>query len=71
MRIDMNRQAQIDKMMCKPGYTWNETLQRCIGGYAPPKNDGGKGNVPKPTKPTPDDAISLEIASRENTGEVL
>ena len=68
--MDLSRQAAIDKAMCKPGYTWNETLQRCIGAYAPPK-DGDKGNTPKPTHPTPDDAISYEIASRENTGEVL
>ena len=69
--MDLSRQAQIDKAMCKPGYTWNETLKRCIGAYAPPKDGGGKGNVPKPAKPTPDDAIQQEIASRENTGEVL
>ena len=68
--MDLSRQAQIDKAMCKPGYTWNETLKRCIGAYSPSK-DGGKGNTPKPTKPSPDDAISQEIASRENTGEVL
>ena len=68
MRVDMNRQAQIDRAMCRPGYRWNETLGRCIGGYAAPDS---KGNKPKdPVKPSPDDAVQQEIASRQNTGEV-
>jgi len=46
MYYDMNRQAQIDKAMCKPGYTWNETLQKCLG-YG-----GGTGNE-VPTMPAP------------------
>ena len=67
MQYDMNRQAQIDKQMCKPGYTWNETLQRCLG-----VGGGGVNTDPaSPPKPTPDDAIAMEKASRENTGEVL
>ena len=67
MHYDMNRQAQIDRQMCKPGYTWNETLQRCLGA------GGGEGAVDpaSPPKPTPNDAIAMEKASRENTGEVL
>jgi len=32
----MSRQAAIDKAMCKPGYTWNETLQRCLPAYVGP-----------------------------------
>jgi hypothetical protein len=67
MHYDMNRQAQIDRQMCKPGYTWNETLQRCLG--------AGGGEVASdpasPQKPTPDGAIAMEKASRESTGEVL
>jgi len=65
----MNRQAQIDKMMCKPGYTWNETLQRCLGaGGGSAVDDSPPASPPKPT---PNDAIAMEKASRENTGEVL
>jgi len=72
MRYDMNRQAQIDKMMCKPGYTWNETLQRCLGaGGGSAVDDSPPAAPQKPSKPTPKDAIAMEKASRENTGEVL
>ena len=65
MRYDMNRQAQIDKMMCKPGYTWNETLGKCLG-YG-----GGTGNeapsMPSPPEQpgeTPTGAIKQEKAKR-------
>ncbi len=63
----MSVQEQIDRKMCKPGYTWNETLQRCLGA------GGGEVNTDpaSPPKPTPNDAIAMEKASRENTGEVL
>ena len=42
----MSRQAAIDKAMCKPGYTWNETLQRCLPAYV----GGGNESGPKPPK---------------------
>ena len=61
MRYDMNRQAQIDKMMCKPGYTWNETLGRCLG-Y------GGGGNdapvIPEKPAETSTGAIKQEKSKR-------
>ena len=69
MMLEMSRQEQIDRMMCKPGYTWNETLQRCIGAYAPPKENPDTPPAPEP-QPTPDEAVQMEIASRETTGEV-
>ena len=28
---DMSEQERVDRKMCKPGYTWNETLQKCLG----------------------------------------
>ena len=62
----MSVQEQIDRKMCKPGYTWNETLQRCLGA-----GGGGNVNPASPQKPTPNDAIAMEKASRENTSEVL
>ena len=69
MGIQKSRQQQIDEAMCRPGYRWNETLGRCVGGAYIPAD---KGNGPKePPKPSPDDAIQQEIASRQNTGEVL
>ena len=68
MKYDMNRQAAIDKVMCKPGYTWNETLGRCLGyGGGIKENPASK---PPAQKPLPDEAIAQEIASRESTGEV-
>ena len=53
-----NRQAMIDKIMCKPGYTWNETLGRCLGAgggmperpITPPP---GEPDVPGPPMPQP------------------
>ena len=68
MQSDMNRQEQINKVMCKPGYQWNETLGKCLsmGGGSVLPNDPAS-----PPKPTPDGAIAMEKASRENTGEVL
>ncbi len=66
MRYDMSVQEQIDRKMCKPGYTWNETLQRCLGA-----GGGGTEGPASPPKVTPNDAIAMEKASRENTGEVL
>ena len=69
--MEISRQEAIDKMMCKPGYTWNETLGRCLAAYAPPKEKPEMG-TPKPPakKPTPDEAVQQEIATRESTGEV-
>ena len=58
-------------MMCRPGYRWNETLGRCLGGgYGPPKENPEMSTPNPPAQPTPDDAIQQEIASRETTGEV-
>ena len=68
-KYDMSRQEQIDRMMCKPGYTWNETLQKCLG-YGGGAIKENPTNQPPPQKPLPDEAIAQEIASRESTGEV-
>ena len=70
---EMSRQEKIDRMMCKPGYTWNETLQKCLGAYGPPKENPEQPAPPEPEPqplPTPEEAIQHEIASRETTGEV-
>lgn len=34
MRYDRSEQEKLDRIMCKPGYTWNQTLQRCLA-YGP------------------------------------
>ena len=30
MRYDRSEQEKLDRIMCKPGYTWNKTLKRCL-----------------------------------------
>lgn len=61
---NLSRQAKIDKVMCKPGYTWNETLQRCLpaASYSDMKPD--KPKTPDTPKPPADQAIDKEKAKR-------
>ncbi len=76
MRYDVNRQRMIDDLMCKPGYTWNETLKRCLR-YGPSKSSSDSSteiakegqipaeNSPKKTKSaTPEQNIVKEVAKR-------
>ena len=30
-KADRSRQEKINNIMCKPGYTWNETVKKCLG----------------------------------------
>ena len=74
----MNRQAAIDKAMCKPGYTWNQTLQRCLPAYVGERGEGEpkppKNNVPEIPKEAPiseqsmprqaEKAIAAEVSKR-------
>ena len=57
----MNKSVQqlMDEKMCRPGYQWNETLQRCLG------MGGGDGEVTPP-----EESIAPEPAPAEgvNTG---
>ena len=69
---ERNRQDMINKVMCKPGYTWNETVGRCLGPA------GGGGDMPMPENPgqtqspptegappaSPQQAIAKEVSSR-------
>jgi len=66
--MNVSRQEQINKVMCKPGYQWNETLGKCLSMGGGAAIDDSPASPPKPT---PNDAIAMEKASRENTGEVL
>ena len=67
-----SRQERINKVMCKPGYTWNETVGRCLG-------PAGGGNAPMPENPgvppsggespaDPQQAIANEVSSRAMKG---
>ena len=50
--MDKSVQQLMDEKMCRPGYQWNETLQRCLG------MGGGEGEV----KP-PEESIAPEPAA--------
>lgn len=58
---NLSRQAKIDKVMCKPGYTWNETLKKCLAAVAPVMPEKPKD---KPATPPVDAAIKQEKAKR-------
>ena len=47
-KIERSRQERIDRAMCRPGYSWNETIQKCL----PPTGYGGK-SAPDVGKPNP------------------
>ena len=66
--MNVSRQEQINKVMCKPGYQWNETLGKCLSMGGGAAIDDSPASPPKLP---PNDAIAMEGASRENTGEVL
>ena len=65
-QMKLSRQAEIDKRMCKPGYTWSEMSWRkdggkCLPAYGgvpdtdkPPKGPGGPPDA-LPTPPPPTD----------------
>ena len=74
-KIKQSRQEKIDRMMCKPGYTWNETLKRCLpaAGYGggtpdnpgnPPKSPENPPSAPKldPIEGTPKAPAGAQIA---------
>ena len=70
-----SRQEMINKVMCKPGYTWNETVGKCLG-------PAGGGDMPMPENPgapqsppsngaqpaNPQQAIAKEVSSRAMQG---
>jgi len=66
MYYDMNEQERIDRQMCKPGYTWNATLGKCLG-YGGGSNEG---SLPEP-KETPTGAIKQETAKRAKAPKPL
>ena len=60
MAVRKSRQQMIDDQMCKPGYTWNETLGRCLGGGYIKAEKGKSGE-------TPNGAVRQEIIKRVNS----
>jgi hypothetical protein len=72
MRIEgkqkRSRQEMINKVMCKPGYTWNETVKRCLGpagggDISIPENPGSQPSKGQ-QQPTPEQAITNEVSAR-------
>ena len=81
-RAKRSRQEMIDRTMCKPGYTWNETLQKCLGyggggkdkpDYKIPENPASPDLPDAPTPPsmpdTPNQAIAKEVSARAIQGQ--
>ena len=66
--MHVSRQEQINKVMCKPGYQWNETLGKCLSMGGGAAIDDSPASPPKLP---PNDAIASEKAIRKNTGESL
>ena len=69
-RAKQERQKKIDKIMCKSGYTFNETVQRCIPAYV----GGGSGGSGEKSSQIPANntekagiAIAKEGMSRKST----
>lgn len=66
-----SRQEKIDKIMCKPGYTWNETVKRCLG----PAGGGQKApdtpeipQNPGDSAPSAGESIAMEAYQRQSQG---
>ena len=55
--LGKSRQQLIDEKMCRPGYTWNDTLQKCLPAY------GAIGTGETPSKP--------ELPDPEQTPEAV
>ena len=67
-----SRQEMVDRVMCKPGYTWNETVKRCLGpaggrDITIPENPGLQPGPGLP-QPTPEQAITNEVSNRALKG---
>ena len=68
--LPISRQEKIDRIMCKPGYTWNETLGKCLmGGFI--REEDGPARPEKPEMPTPDAAVTQEKAARASTPKAV
>ena len=70
-----SRQEMIDRTMCKPGYTWNETLGKCLaaggGGrnvdlseFMTPIGKGQSPSVESAPPASPEQAIAQEVSAR-------
>ena len=63
----MNKSAQqlLDEQMCRPGYRWNDTLKKCLGGYG----GGGEAEIPQPD-PVPEPQMPSTNPPKGGRGDV-
>ena len=65
--IKRSRQERMDKAMCRPGYSWNETIGKCLppAGYGENSAPDLQNPAQRPDKPAnPGVKIALEGATR-------
>ena len=71
---EMSRQQRIDKIMCKPGYTWNETIKKCLGPAGGMDDRDENGEIKPPpqqnTGITPENSI-IPGQIQENPGMAI
>lgn len=66
--LKKSRQQMLDEAMCKPGWTYNEVLDKCIGAYGPMNKEPAP--VPeKPPAPTPDLPVEVPTNAAPNSGQ--
>ena len=66
------RQKKIDKIMCKGGYTYNETVKRCIPAYVgggSSKSEQNSGEIPMKPEESAGIAIAKEGAARKSANK--
>ena len=61
--LKKSRQEMIDKAMCKSGYTWNQTLQKCLPAYVGDVDD----IISIPEKPKKRDPETIEVPPMPDT----
>ena len=66
---NLSRQAKIDKIMCKPGYTWTEMSWHKSGGKCLPAGGYGDYTPEKPSKPSNPPSIPEQPAQPQKPPE--
>lgn len=66
-----SEQQRKDEEKCRPGYRWNDTLERCIGAYGPIEIEEGNTDAPKVPpvpEPVPVDTPTVSKAQGKSGG---
>ena len=77
-KMRRSRQERIDKIMCRPGYSWNETIQKCLPPVGYGEKRPNRPNKPQPPtelppieadiQPAAGEAIAMEAYQRQSQG---